>query len=136
MVNSKNIYDDGSPVDESTRISIEDEDIKVKLEITADELDDFKYHLNSLPVNERGDLLEQLHLFQEMEFNKDKNSSGEELDSENDIKQRLWKEYSATKEEEKAAKSWKKIQRHMYALRTHKATVVQSLQESKRQVLK
>ncbi len=52
----------------------------------------------------RGDLLKQLRLFQEMEFNKDKNSSGEELNSENDIKQRLWKEYSATKEEESAAK--------------------------------
>ncbi len=39
-----------------------------------------------------------------MEFNKDKNSSGKELNSENDIKQRLWKEYSTTKEEESAAK--------------------------------
>jgi hypothetical protein len=110
MVNSKNIDDNGSPGDESTRISVEEEDIKVKVEITADELDEFKYHLNSHPVKEHGDLLEQLRLFQEMEFNKDRNSSGKELDSENDIKHRLWKEYSAIKKEESADKSWKKIQ--------------------------
>ncbi len=93
MVNSKNINNDGSPGDESTRTSIKEENIKVKVEITADELDEFKYHLNSLPVKEQGDLLKQLRLFQEMEFNKDKSSSGKDLD---DIKQRLWKEYSAT----------------------------------------
>jgi hypothetical protein len=104
MVNSKNINNLGSPGDESTRTSIEEEDIKVKVEITADELDEFKYHLNSLPVKECGDLLKQLRLFQEIEFNKDKNSSGKELDSENNIKQKLWKEYSATKEEESADK--------------------------------
>jgi hypothetical protein len=54
MVNSKNIDDNGSPGDESTRTSVEEEDIKVKVEITADELDEFKYHLNLLPVKERG----------------------------------------------------------------------------------
>ena len=105
MVNSKNIDDNGSPGDESTRTSVEEEDIKVKVEITADELDEFKYHhLSSLPVKECGDLLEQLCLFQEMEFNKDKNSSGKDFESEDDIKQRLRKEYSTTKEEESAAK--------------------------------
>jgi hypothetical protein len=104
MVNSKNIDNNGIPGDESTRTSIEEKDIEVKVKITPNELDEFKHHLNSLPVKEHGDLLEQLCLFQEMECNKDKNSSGEELDSENDIKQRLWKEYSTTKEEESAAK--------------------------------
>jgi hypothetical protein len=131
MVNSKNINDDGSPADESTRTSAKEEDIKVKVEITADELDEFKYHhLSSLPVKECGDLLEQLCLFQEMEFNKDKNSSGKELDSENDVKRRLWKEYSTTKEEESAAKKLEEDTVDMYALQMHKASVVQSLQES------
>jgi hypothetical protein len=42
--------------------------------------------------------------FPRNEFNKDKNSSGKELVSENDVKRRLWKEYSATKEDKSAAK--------------------------------
>ncbi len=35
MVNSKNIDVNGSPSDESTRTSIKEEDIKFKVEITA-----------------------------------------------------------------------------------------------------
>jgi hypothetical protein len=50
------------------------------------------------------DILEQLCLFQKMGFNKDKNSSCKDFESEDDIKQRLRKEYSTTKEEESAAK--------------------------------
>jgi hypothetical protein len=128
MVNSKNIDNDGSPGDESTRTSVKKEDIKVKVEITANELDEYKYHLNSLSVKERGDLLKQLHLFQEMEFNKDKNSSVKELDSENDIKD-CGKNIAPPRQKRAQPRSWKKIQWHMYALQMHEALVVQSLQE-------
>jgi hypothetical protein len=100
MVASRNDANGSPSSNENTEV-----DAKIKVEVTADELDEFKFHLNSLVSKDRTELLDQLRLHQELQMSRtERKTNDKDLDKDDTIKRQLWEEYNANKNKESEAK--------------------------------
>ena len=100
MVASRNNTNGSPSSNENTEV-----DAKIKVEVTANELDKFKFHLNSLAPKDQTELLDQLRLHQELQMSRtEKKTDDKDLDKDDTIKRQLWEEYNANKNKESEAK--------------------------------
>jgi hypothetical protein len=90
MAGSKTLLEDGSFDDKSMSGTATGETKFNPKEVTFNELEEFKYHLESLEPSARTEVLKQLRTFPRQANMEETNESL--LDSKDDIKRRLWKE--------------------------------------------
>jgi hypothetical protein len=90
MAGSKTLLEDGSPDDKSMSGTAAGETKFNPKEVTFNELEEFKHHLESLEPSARTEVLNQLRTFSHQANTEETNKSL--LDSKDDIKRRLWTE--------------------------------------------
>jgi hypothetical protein len=104
MFGSKTLFKDGSPNNKSIA-----GEIKFNLkEVTFNELEEVKYHLESLEPSAHTELLNQLLTFSCQANTEETNKST--LDSKDDIKRRLWRDSSIIKEDNSESRKMDKDQ--------------------------
>ncbi len=85
MVASRNDANGSPSSNENTEVNAE-----IKVEVTANELDKFNFHLNSLAPKDRTELLNQLRLHQELQMSRTEGKTGvKDLDKDDTIKRQL-----------------------------------------------